>query len=417
MNSTTDRLLGTPAGDLAGGTGHEQTLYRALQRVPDHRCRRGRRYPAALVLTLMLLAKMAGEQTMAGIAEWVALHKEQLQQWLPLVRAPCANTYRYVCAHVDAQALLKAVSAVLGATTAVRLLSESLDGQEGAATASSSLRHLACDGKELCGSYRLTKDGVQAAQGVLAVYDTATGLTEALLAIESKGYESKALHTWLEQHAKEHSLAGCLVTADALHTQRSVCKAVRMAGAEYLLLVKRNQHQLREDISYLFSQPPDYWFPERRARSVDVGHGRIEVRVLRASDELNDYLADRWPDVRQVFQIERTVTRRSRQGTTTTVESVYGLTSVPASQASPKQLLTWVQNHWRIENRNLWRRDATLGEDRLQLSCKAAAFVVATLNCIILALFDRLHHTNSRKAMRTYNAHPEQALALICQPI
>ena len=92
-------------------------------------------------------------------------------------------------------------------------------------------------------------------------------------------------------------------------------------------------------------------------------------------------------------------------------------TSVPASRASPTQLLTWVRAHWRIENRSHWRRDATLGEDRLQLACKPAALVMAVLNCTILALLDRLHVTNCRQAMRRFNAHPEQALTLLCQPL
>jgi predicted transposase YbfD/YdcC len=388
------------------------SLYQALQKVPDSRCKRGRRYPAAVVLTLLLLAKMAGEQSIAGIADWVDQRKELLAQWLPLVRAPCANTYRYICAHIDAQALLDATSAVLDPAMAA----EVLDSQPSHSQASR-VRHLACDGKELRGSHRLTGSGVQAAQGVLGIYDTTSGRMEALLPIEGKGYELKAFRTWLARQATGRALEGCLLTADALHTQSTVCRSLRKAGADYLLVAKRNQCQLHEDIGYLFSQPPDFWFPERRARSVTAGHGRIEVRTLRASNELNDYLADRWPGVQQVFQIERITTRRSCQGVKNSVEVAYGLTSLPASRSSPKQLLTWAQAHWRIENRSHWRRDVTLAEDRLQLSHKSAALVMAALNCIILALFDRLQVTNTRKAMRKYDAHPDQALRLIYSPL
>jgi predicted transposase YbfD/YdcC len=406
MHSTTDEHLaayesGRSVGDQAENGEQIRSLYQALQSVPDGRCKRGRRYPAAVVLTLLLAAKMAGEQTIAGIAQWVDERKELLGQWLPLARTPCANTYRYICAHLDAQAVLAAVSTVLGPDKAATTVG------------SSPLRHLACDGKELRGSYRLLADGVQAAQGVLGIYDTASGQMEVLLPIENKGFELKAFRTWLTKQ----KLASCLLTADALHTQSSVCKAVRTAGADYLLIAKRNQRQLNEDIGYLFSQPPDFWFPEHQAHSVTNGHGRLEVRTLRASEELNAYLADRWPGVAQVFRIERTVTRRTRQGPKTTVECVYGLTSVAASRASPEQLLTWVQAHWQIENRSHWRRDVTLGEDRLQLSCKPAALVMAALNCIILALFDRLHYTNCCRAMRSYDAHPDQALALLCRPL
>jgi predicted transposase YbfD/YdcC len=387
-----------------------RSLYAAFQQVSDGRGRRGRRYEVAVVLTLLLLGKLAGEQTMAGIAEWVRERQSLLRQWLPLPRTPCANTYRYVCAHVDAQELFAAVAAVLSSPALAQPTPPN-------GSAPPPLRQLACDGKEIRGSQRLTATGVQAAQGLLGIYDTASDRMQAMLPIEGKGFEPKALRTWLAEQARQGQLAGCLLTADALHTQRTVCKAIRAAGADYLFVVKRNQRSLREDIDYLFSQKPDFWFPERSARQVDVGHGRLELRTLRASDELNRYLADRWPGVQQVFQIKRTVTRNSRQGVKVSDQMVYGLTSVPASQAPPQLLLAWLRAHWRIENRSHWRRDATLGEDRLQLTCKPAALVLAVLNCTILALLDRIHVTNCRQALRRFNAHPEQALALICQPL
>lgn len=403
MNST---IVGDAGVDRAGDevTGAEVcSLYAALQRVPDGRGKRGRRYEAALVLTLLTLAKMAGEENIAGIAEWVREREEMLRQWVPLVHTPCANTYRYVCAHVDLQALHDALAAVFPRREEEQSASE--------------IRHLACDGKELRGSHRLTAKGVQAAQGVLGVYDTASGQMETLTPIEGKGYESKTFRKWLAQPSVKQRVAGSLLTLDALHTQRAVCKAICKADADYLLVVKRNQRQLCEDIAHLFSQPPDFWFPERRARQVTSGHGRTAIYTIRLSEELNNYLSDRWSGVQQVFQIERRVTRRSRQGDKTTCEFVYGFTSLPATRASPQQVLAWLQRHWHIENRSHWRRDATLGEDRLQLSSKPAALVISQLNCFILALFDHLNVTNCRQAMRRYNAHPEKALALLTQPL
>ncbi len=392
--------------------GDVRSLYQAFAGVADRRKLRGRRYEAAMVLTLLMLGKLAGEQTLAGVAQWVRERQGLLGQWLPLPRTPCANTYRYVCARVDAAELFAAVTSVLGDVLG-NTVNDAADSETPAETP---LRHLACDGKELRGSHRLTEAGVQAAQGVLGIYATASDRMVALLSIEGKGFEPKALRVWLAEQARKEGLAGCLLSADALHTQSAVCKAIRSAGADYLLVAKRNQRSLCEDIAYLFSQPPDFWFPERSTRLVHVGHGRIEISTLRASDELNGYLADRWPGVQQVFQLVRTVTRRSRKGVTTTTEVIYGFTSVPARRASPTQLLTWLRAHWRIENRSHWRRDATLGEDRLQLACKPAALVMAVLNCAILALLDRLHVTNCRQAMRRFNAHPHLAITLLCQP-
>jgi hypothetical protein len=133
--------------------------------VPDTRHKRGRRYEIGLVLTLLLLAKLAGEQTIAAATQWVLERQTLLAQWLPLLRCPCANTYRNICAGVDANALLQAVAGVLNAATASTLVAQVVQLAQvapaaaaavlTAATAAPCLRHLACDGKARRGSQRL----------------------------------------------------------------------------------------------------------------------------------------------------------------------------------------------------------------------------------------------------------------------
>lgn len=63
--------------------------------------------------------------------------------------------------------------------------------------------------------------------------------------------------------------------------------------------------------------------PEQRAQPVDKKHGRFEVRILRISSALTDSLKPVWPDVAQVFQIERRVIR----GDTSSCECAYGFTT------------------------------------------------------------------------------------------
>jgi hypothetical protein len=79
-----------------------RSLYQVLQEVTDGRKKRGRRYEAAVVLTIIVLAKMAGEKGLSGIAHWARLRLDWLRQRLPLKRAtlPCANTYQYICDHM-----------------------------------------------------------------------------------------------------------------------------------------------------------------------------------------------------------------------------------------------------------------------------------------------------------------------------
>ena len=46
---------------------------------------------------------------------------------------------------------------------------------------------------------------------------------------------------------------GKVLTGDALYCQRCLCHALRLAGGDYLFLVKGNQPQLLEDIRVLFA--------------------------------------------------------------------------------------------------------------------------------------------------------------------
>lgn len=81
------------------------SLYRVLEQVTDHRHKRGVRYPLALVLSLVVLGKLAGMTSLAGIAEWVRWRADQVKLLLPGTRAswPCASTYGKVLRRVEAE--------------------------------------------------------------------------------------------------------------------------------------------------------------------------------------------------------------------------------------------------------------------------------------------------------------------------
>ncbi len=390
-----------------------ESLYEALKRVKDKRSRRGQRYPAAVVLTLLVLAKLAGEVKVKGIAEWVGWQAELFAQRLPLYRGkvPCANTYRYVSDHIEVVEL----NSVLGEYFA-ELTSQARNEAQptapaiaGCAAAQVELTHLALDGKNLRGAGR-DAHGRKTAVHTVGLYNVTAHFMWQQQTVLGKGQERKAAMTLLEPLV----LQGSVVSADALHTQPKWAKAVLERDGEYLLIAKGNQAELREAIALLFSQAPQpRLFPEDETRTVDKAHGRLEVRRLRVSSELSAYLAPRWPQVAQVFQIERTITRRGK----TTCEMVYGLTSLTAQQASPAQLLTLVRHHWHIENRNHWRRDVTLGEDACRVTTGQVPQVLAALNNCVLAIVDFLQQPNLAAATRFFKARPLIALELLLLPL
>lgn len=377
-----------------------RSLYEQLQAVPDYRGKRGRRYEAATVLVIVLLAKLAGEESVSGIAQWARLRADWLQSVLGMKRLPCANTYAYICTHLDMLALNTQLASYFEQFAPDETRATPPAGEEKAAA----LAHWAVDGKVLRGSHRQAPPS-QSGREVLNVYAVAHGYLKHCQPIASKGYEAATAQAFIAQN----DCAGKVITADALHTRPRFCRQIRQQQGEYVLMVKRNRPELEAEIRHLFALPPDPDYPVQQVRTVDKGHGRLTVRQLSTSSELNLAIAAEWRDAAQVFLLERWVTRHG----TTTYESVCGLTSLAAEEASPSQLLALIRTHWHIENRCHWRRDATLGEDRCTVRHPVVATVLAVLNSAVLALFDKLHVTNARQAIRTFAARPQDALALL----
>ncbi len=131
------------ARELAGWKTETEVLsiYTTMQQVSDTRRKQGKRYPLALVLTYLLLAKAAGETTLQAVAEWIRLRGSWLQEVLPGVRAtfPCAATYSNVLRAVDPEQLNQVLMALL---TRVRAKTRELGEQQ----------HVALDGKTLRGT-------------------------------------------------------------------------------------------------------------------------------------------------------------------------------------------------------------------------------------------------------------------------
>jgi predicted transposase YbfD/YdcC len=368
------------------------SLYSRLTAVPDRRQRRGRRYELGVVLVLALVAKLAGQDTPEGIAEWVRLRRELFVATLPLKRerVPCAMTYRRALAQADlapeVDRLTREYGVALGGTS----------------------EHLALDGKTL--------RGVRPAAGtrglpLLAAYVPHDGVVLMQVEVAEQTNEIPCAPHVL----KVLDLQGKIVTGDALLTQRGLSQLIIDAGGDYLWRVKENQPQLQQDIAQLFA--PETCLPGtssvlREKRTVTTGetnHGRLTTRTLTVCSLLTE--SSTWPGWQQVFQLDW-CTLNTATGERQT-EHVYGVTSLKACQASPARLLQLYRAHWGIENGLHYRRDVTLHEDAGRTKTATFGHLMATLNNLVIALTIGRMWTNLAKARRFYDAHPDLALQLL----
>ena len=374
------------------------SLYAHLRAVKDWRRRRGQRYELALILTALVLAKMAGEDTPSGIASWARERQGLFYELFQLKRLamPSHNTYRRTL-----RSGLRLADLARECEAYVRAWPEV--GHE---------VRLTLDGKAVRGTIAF---GDNRGVHLLAAYLPRLGVVLLQVAIDTKTNEIGAA----PQVLKLLDLQGKIVTGDAMFAQRALSLGIVDAGGDYVWTVKDNQSQLKTDIEQLFDnqQPQGPGFGPAptdfaSARTVNGGHGRIETRTLTASSWLAE--TSEWPGAQQVFKLERQteiVARQQHRG-----EVVYGVTSLSAAQASPARLLAIVREHWRQENGLHYRRDVKFHEDAGRTRDWTVAEGLAILNNLVLALLLRHGPTNAAQQRRYYAAHPDEALKRLFAP-
>jgi predicted transposase YbfD/YdcC len=376
-------------------TYEEGSLYDYFQQINDERKRRGLRYALPIILLLVVLAKLCGEDTPYGIADWVKNRSEWLCEVLSLhyLRLPHHSTYRRI---------MKTHEAELDRVTFNFL---------GRMAEKKSYQTIVIDGK--------TMRGTISAEDTFGVHLLTAFLPEIGIALKQLPVEKEKENEIVvaPELLAGLNLEGKIVLGDAMQTQRSLSSQIVEAHGQFVWVVKDNQKLTRQAIEVLFTPEdprPGHGCPPmdfQIAKTFDNEHGRAEERTITVSSMLNDYLD--WPSVQQVFKLER----RFVHSTTGKIhhETQYGLTSLSAEQANPAKLLALVRAEWGIETKLHFRRDVTFHEDATRLTSKPIARAMAIINNLVIALLNHHGFSNHAQARRIFCANPLSALALTCR--
>lgn len=373
------------------------SVYEGLRKLTDLRKAKGKLYALELVLLIVVMAKLCGEDKPLGIAEWAQNRHEELVQLLNLTwsRMPSHHTYRRILAH---KVYVEEVERLVG--------KYNQPGEHGDV--------YAMDGKARRGMRKKDEDGQEYG---LSIYDVQQAKVMAQVEVGRKENEivkaPKAL--------KLVEISQKVITADAMHTQRGLATQILEAQGNYVFPVKENQPQLYKNIQSLFA--PEYPKPGfgkiqtdfRTAQKVNKGHGRIEIRTITTSEMLNAYAT--WPGLAQVYRLERQFYwRRNGRCYHTSCEVEFGITSLTRKEVSPEQLLNLRRAHWGIETGLNYRRDVTLNEDATRMTIGNTAQVMASINNLVLALIRQAGFHNAAQARRWFAADLSKAFALLTTP-
>ena len=149
---------------------------------------------------------------------------------------------------------------------------------------------------------------------LVSTFATTSRLVLGREAVAGKSSELTATPTLLARLAGNDGPRGALVSIDAIATNGTIARAIRDAGADYLLALKANQPGLRADIKAAFRDAPAG--SVRTHVEHDKGHGRIERRGIAVIRE-SGWPVRRPPLPRRVAPAGRRQPR-SRRGTRST---------------------------------------------------------------------------------------------------
>lgn len=223
---------------------------------------------------------------------------------------------------------------------------------------------VAIDGKTSRRSHDRAAD--QPALHLVSAFATTSRLVLGQEAVADKSNEITAIPLLLERLATSDGLKNAVVTIDAIACNGTIAKAVRDAGADYLLAVKANQPTLRKEIEEFFANAPEANL-EPIDSEFDKGHGRIEQRTVTLAREVGWLSGERrfpgelrLPDVAAIIRVQSKAELKDR----CRFETRYYITSAKFDANAAAQA---VRGHWSIENQLHWVLDVVFQDDQSRL--------------------------------------------------
>jgi predicted transposase YbfD/YdcC len=205
------------------------------------------------------------------------------------------------------------------------------------------------DGKTVCGTDKLTKDG-----SVLHIASAIVSELKLVIGSQECYTKTGEINAFRELIALL-DVTGAVVVADALHCKPKSAEAVVEAKADYLFVVKDNQESLKDDIE-LYIQNETVL----SCQTIEKNGGRIETRTAYVTDDI-DWLdqKEKWKNLSCIGAIHREFEKNGQKSS----EWHYYISS---ATLTPETLLTHARLEWAVESMH-WLLDVHFSEDKTRV--------------------------------------------------
>ena len=231
----------------------------------DPRSTVNRKHPLVSVVVIAMMAVLAGAGGPTAIAKWAALKAEFLLQVLQLPNGiPRKDVFRRVLSTLQPGAFQACFAQWLQSLRAKAAEATGVDNPV-----------LAVDGKTARRRHDRSK-GLGALHAV-SVWASEFGLSLGQVACAEKSNEITAIPELL----RLVDIQGCIITIDAMGTQKAIAAQIVDGKADYVLALKGNQETLQQAVIDHIDEQSKNDFADVQARrhtTKETGHGREEIR-------------------------------------------------------------------------------------------------------------------------------------------
>jgi predicted transposase YbfD/YdcC len=341
-----------------------QRLKDCFASIQDPRVERTRLHQLSDIVTIAVLAVMAGGNGWEDMEVYGLSKQPWLSTFLALPNGiPCADTFRRILERIHPNQFEQCFEHW------VQQLVNDLG-----------IQVIAIDGKSLKGSY--DRESGSKALYLVSAWATEHRLVLAQSKVQNKSNEITAIPALLELL----DIKGCIVTMDAMGTQKKIAAKIQQAQADYILCLKANHPTLFQEVSTWFnSAQAEGTLTLPSKHTTQAGHHRIEIRKIWvfSLDQLPAlYESEQWVGLRTIIVVERT----RRLWNKTTHEIQFYLSSLPRDNP---RIAGAIRQYWGIENSLHWTLDVTFEEDDCRVRSLHAPhnlalvrrFALNALNC------------------------------------
>ena len=336
-----------------------KSLFEQFEILEDPRDIRGKKHELTNILIMTIYGILCGYTDFVNIADFLNVYEEYFINLLNLENGiPSHDTFSNVFRNIDSKKFMELF---------IDWIKE-IVGQKGT--------HLAIDGKAIKSARNKINGGNT--PYIVSAFLCDIGISIGQVKVDDKSNEITAIPELLDLI----DIKGKIITIDAIGTQEDIANKIVDKKGFYVLKVKDNQKDLKDDIKTYF----DLGLKEESSNiaivetNYEKEHGRIEKRKYYLSYDISCiHDLKKWSTIKAIGRID--VYREENN-----IEKITTHYYILSNNFTIDTFISFTRYHWNIECSLHWRLDVIMDEDHSRNRLDNSIENLATIRKIVFNL-------------------------------